>query len=327
MYFSGVNPVKAFLNEPAFARYFFVDSAIRLLYAKITGEKLRLSRYADLKVHEINYANEVLKEKIRNNTAFMASRYGTAELSSVTDVLLKRYGLKKELNMEGIKTACNHNGIFPISEEVIMKFADITLESSKELDLLGTFRMIMEDYYIKYYAPKSVVLTQRYVFDFWLHNEPFTTALQGKKVLVIHPFEKTIKMQYEYREKLFDNKKILPLFELKTLKAVQSIAGEPCEFNTWFDALNYMYTEAMKIDFDVALLGCGAYGFPLAAMLKKEGKCAIHMGGVTQILFGIKGKRWDNDPIASKLYNEYWVRPDQSEIPARSRVVEDGCYW
>ena len=53
-----------------------------------------------------------------------------------------------------------------------------------------------------------------------------------------------------------------------------------------------MYTEAVKIDFDTAIIGCGAYGFPLAAKLKAAGKQAFHMGGATQLLFGIKGSRW-----------------------------------
>lgn len=96
---------------------------------------------------------------------------------------------------------------------------------------------------------------------------------------------------------MFDNPDILPEFELKTLKAVQTLAGEKEDrFKTWFEALNYMYTEAMKIDFDIAIIGCGAYGMPLASMLKEAGKKAIHMGGVTQILFGIKGKRWEEEP-------------------------------
>ena len=49
----------------------------------------------------------------------------------------------------------------------------------------------------------------------------------------------------------------------------------------------------MEEIFDVAIIGCGAYGMPLAAMLKQAGKQAIHLGGATQLLFGIKGKRWE----------------------------------
>ena len=68
-------------------------------------------------------------------------------------------------------------------------------------------------------------------------------------------------------------------------------------------------------------------GFPLAAKLKKAGKKAIHMGGVLQVLFGIKGASWDNDPVVSSLYNEYWVRPSDSEKPKSFGTVEGGCYW
>ena len=36
---------------------------------------------------------------------------------------------------------------------------------------------------------------------------------------------------------------------------------------------------------------------------------AVQMSGATQLLFGIKGKRWDTHPIISKLYNEAWGPP------------------
>jgi hypothetical protein len=121
---------------------------------------------------------------------------------------------------------------------------------------------------------------------------------------------------------------VLPEFKLETLKAVQTIAGQRDErFNNWFEAIDYMYKKATEIDFDVAIIGCGAYGFPLAAKLKQAGKVAIHMGGVTQILFGIKGARWDIHPEASKLYNEYWVRPRAEDVPENAEGVEDRCYW
>ena len=65
-----------------------------------------------------------------------------------------------------------------------------------------------------------------------------------------------------------------------------------------------MYEQSLKTSFDVAIIGCGAYGMPLGAMLKDAGKTVIHLGGVTQILFGIKGKRWDENKT-SELYNQY----------------------
>lgn len=82
-----------------------------------------------------------------------------------------------------------------------------------------------------------------------------------------------------------------------------------------------------KIDFDIAIIGAGAYGLPLTAYCKEIGKQAVQMSGATQILFGIKGKRWDEHPYISKLYNEHWVRPMTSETPPEIEKVEGGSYW
>lgn len=113
--------------------------------------------------------------------------------------------------------------------------------------------------------------------------------MQGKRVLAIHPFEKSIQAQYLRREQLFPGTNVLPQFELMTVKAVQSAAGNPVEFATWAEALTSMQQKIDQLDFDVALIGSGGYGLPLAAHVKSLGKQSIHMGGALQILFGIKG--------------------------------------
>ena len=134
------------------------------------------------------------------------------------------------------------------------------------------------------------------------------------------------------------NKDILPIFELKTIKAIQSVADNKVPYKDWFEALKWMEDEICKTDFDICILGCGAYGLPLAAYIKRLGKKAIHLGGGSQLLFGIKGKRWDNNNYHwknlpqlntnySSLYNEYWVRPSQNEIPDSALKVEGACYW
>lgn len=88
-----------------------------------------------------------------------------------------------------------------------------------------------------------------------------------------------------------------------------------------------MTEEALKRDFDVAIIGCGAYGFPLAARLKAAGKQAIHLGGAVQIMFGIIGARWYAVPEVRKLFNEHWVHPATDEVPENAKIVEGGCYW
>lgn len=55
--------------------------------------------------------------------------------------------------------------------------------------------------------------------------------------------------------------------------------------------------------------------FPLAAHVKRTGKKAIHLGGGLQLLFGIRGKRWDMRDEYKSLMNEYWIRPSEDETP------------
>lgn len=88
-----------------------------------------------------------------------------------------------------------------------------------------------------------------------------------------------------------------------------------------------MKAQMDAIDYEVAIIGCGAYGFHLAAHAKRTGHKAVHLGGATQILFGIKGKRWDEMPAVNKLFNKYWVYPPQTDRPKNYDKVEGGCYW
>ena len=92
-----------------------------------------------------------------------------------------------------------------------------------------------------------------------------------------------------------------------------------------------MKQQMNEIDYDIALIGCGAYGLNLAAHAKRMGKKSFHLGGVLQILFGIIGKRWETDKqkkdIYLKLFNEHWVRPMNEEKPKYSNLVEDNTYW
>ena len=122
------------------------------------------------------------------------------------------------------------------------------------------------------------------------------------------------------------------------VEAVQSLGGESSDFANWFAALEWMKREIDREPYDVCLIGCGAYGFPLAAHAKRTGHQAIHLGGALQLLFGIKGKRWENPYYGvnewgikrgcySNLINEYWVRPNDTQRPQNAQQVEGACYW
>lgn len=258
---------------------------------------------------------------------FMIGRLGAVEtllMRQHTEITL---GIRREYSEEARQQICTCAGFFPNESNSIDQFAELMKESLCEVDMLGVWYNPMENYFINKYANEKIICTPLVALEPWYYTNPWSKFLQGKKVVVVHPFAKSIIEQYKRHEKLFPNQ-MIPTFELRTVKAVQTIAGQVDErFSTWFDALEYMYNECMKENFDIAIIGCGAYGFPLAAKLKQAGKQAIHLGGATQIMFGIKGKRWDEIPEISKFYNEFWVRPSQNEIVKDGNKVENGCYW
>lgn len=314
-----------------FRSFYFHKAIRRHIFEKYLDKDPYLPFYANHWVMGMKKTNQWIAGKIKDGSPFMVARFGNTELSVMTSVLKRRlFGNTPEIAErfnEWFHNLQELSGFFPNQPGLAEEFTDLMLQSCKNIDVLAIYHCHLDDYIVTEYMPKTKVTFLNHI-EPWRCKTPWTAALEGKKVLVIHPFEESIKEQYEKRDLLFPDADVLPRFELKTLKAVQTIAGEKDErFETWFDALEYMYQEALKIDFDVAILGCGAYGLPLAAKLKAAGKQAIHMGGVTQILFGIKGRRWLDNPRAGVIFNDAWAYPKESEKPKKSDVVENHCYW
>ena len=79
-----------------------------------------------------------------------------------------------------------------------------------------------------------------------------------------------------------------------------------------------MKEDISKLDFDIALLGCGGYGLPLCNFIHKEmEKSTIYIGGGLQLLFGVMGKRWEKLDFWTKLIQENdckFIRPQGYEI-------------
>ena len=79
--------------------------------------------------------------------------------------------------------------------------------------------------------------------------------------------------------------------------------------------------------FDVGIFGTGYTGLLFASECKKAGKSGIHLGGATQILFGVIGNRWRAISEFGPFFNEHWTTPKGDETPRDVNCVEDACYW
>ncbi len=261
---------------------------------------------------------------IGNKLPFMMGKIGGTELFILQTIEFYRKRLYKMACEQG----CRWSGIYPEDVYILKRFTMVMKDAIGEADILLHWQKYFEAYFINRYGIKIKGIFREWLLVPWGSENPWTKELRGRKVLVISPFESSIRKQYQKREKLFKNQDILPDFELYTLKAVQSLGGI-CEegYKDWFEALEVMMQQIEKIEFDIALIGCGAYGLPLAAKVKRMGKVAVHMGGDLQMLFGIMGKRWEKNPTVQKIVNEYWIYPERSERPEFADMVEDGCYW
>ena len=253
-------------------------------------------------------SDKAIVEKIKSGKPFMLGRFGSSEVRGI---------FRNEFDI-----LCFYAGFFPKDKGLLNKFKKVYLDAAKSLDILAVWNY-KNHFLNKIRLLKTLPNIENIVplsaaggFNcLWLKE------LSGKKILVIHPFKKTIESQYTKRSKLG----ILPsLKSLEVIKAVQTLGdNEDGRFKTWFDALDFMKKEIDKKDFDIALIACGAYGLPLAAHVKSIGKQALHIGGGLQLLFGIRGKRWDD----RMKYNKYWVSPMKEDFLSDYKKFEGGCYW
>ena len=293
-------------------------------------DKIRLlgPRYRQ-KILQGQEGHDRIAQLIELGRPLMITRLGATELLCLRFYLEKRCTTGKPFNKKIKNHMSNLSGFFPVDDASLDTFSKLFLDKLKQVDVMGVWFNKYEDVICNEYC-KDAELVELGCLEPFSFTNPWSALLEGKKVLVIHPFVESICKQYtEKRRVLFTSPDVLPDFELMTIKAVQSIAGTKVDYATWFDAYHYMCDEIAKTDFDICLIGAGAYGLPLASFAKQLGKQAIHMGGMTQILFGIKGKRWEElyaDTIAT-LFNDHWIRPSPEETPSKKDSVENGCYW
>ena len=197
-------------------------------------------------------ANEAIYHLLASRKPVMIGRHGSNELL----VAAKFDTENKIASLDGLTLGA---GFFPQDEKLAEDWAELYLSASKNLDFIcewnyrfGRFNEIQHVF--GKYSPNAQVGNDINILTPFFQLDPWTRALEGKRVLVVHPFAKTITEQYKKREVLFKNPKMLPEFaNLETITAVQTAAAnsDP-RFANWFEAYDYLCEEIAKRDFDVA---------------------------------------------------------------------------
>ena len=298
----------------------------------ISTFNLKLSKIGNRRILRDFESHKMIEIMINSGKPFLVSRFGSTE----SQVLIENLGA--EIHLESMEKLWKLSGVFPNSIDIAKKYAKAATDAALEIDVCGTRCSKFEHAFwnnervtVSEFAPRAVLIDIEVLAPIDV-KESWVRALENKKVLVIHPFAETIQRQYLRREKLFQDPNWLPEFRLLTMQSIQSLSGTPHSTGhpDWFSALDSMRIEIQKRDFDIALIGAGAYGMNLGAYIKGIGKQAIHVGGALQLFFGIKGFRWTNkeEPTFLEITkNPNWVWPSEKEVPSNFFEVERGAYW
>jgi hypothetical protein len=286
------------------------------------------AKYLGTHILSAEQGNDWLAGRVADRTPIAVGKMGESELG----------GLRHFERFKNAAGLCTHwgryarrlnvnAGVYPANDAVFSKFCQVFGRSLGDLDMLAVWFRAGENNLRLKFASRAIPTQLRALEPFY-HERPWSHSLLNKKVLVVTPFASTVQSQHSSLGKIWASRPgLMPSFDLQTLRCPLSAGIANPVFPDWFVALDEMKNEMSRRKFDVALIGAGAWGIPLASHAKSIGSAAIHLGGPTQLLFGIRGGRWDNNPIISQFFNAAWVRPGEADRPERFRNIENGCDW
>lgn len=283
------------------------------------------------------WIKKAIKRAITNNDGLLIGRFGTIEFEGVywttmwpesewpegRRALLERNAGVFPSDMNSVKIwATEYGAAIRASDSLAVGWHAPMVKSEAELLLRWGWKgkkialRSLEPYYVE---PK----------DRW------TCELRDHHVCVVTSFASTASSQVKKGEKIVWGVKDESLWP-KTISFVQTgyapslaygRAGWEDSPENWKEAVDSVVTAVLKTEARAVFIGCGGLGMIIGARLKAAGKICIVMGGATQVLFGIKGCRWQHHPVISNFWSDEWVWPSEEETPRASGMVEEGCYW
>ena len=272
--------------------------------------------------------NNFISHYLKNNKPLAAGKIGVTELNILYCYDNIKHGgqLLPHLKHE----AENIAGLYPYTRETVINFAETYLSLLPEINLIPVWNRVIpqfEQYILDTFCTTSYRTTLEQLEPYF-DDKPWTRYLENKKVLVFSPFAASIEKNFKNLDKIWNNK-ITNNFELEVIKYPFAIPIDQHTSNTVASA--DIYRKFLDIlhqkTFDVGIFGTGYTSLLYTLECKKMGKAGIHLGGSTQILFGIKGQRWKEIERFNCIFNEYWTEPTDEERPEKLTLVEGGCYW
>ena len=277
----------------------------------------------------VQKGSEVIRQALQNNKGALIGRHGTIELTT-----LLQYMRSKRVEPEILKTLQRNAGVFPIEATPAWLTEYSNATSNADAMAAGWYSPLAmaELNFIKIIAPNAKKIPLRSLEPYYTPSDPWTRALEGQHVAVVSSFADSMRKQIDNINEVWPSANPLPNnVTWSFIKSYYSpLLGSnqwPEPIESWKDAVTHLETQVIESGAKICLIGCGGLAMPLALRLKKKGIIAIVLGGSIQILFGIKGRRWETHPVISKFFNDAWIYPSPEEIPQNAKQIEGGCYW
>jgi hypothetical protein len=282
-------------------------------------------------MNRIEQDNQFIKKIIEADKPFFIGRIAGIELKIAYSIQHRR----PIDMMHEIEELENNAGIHIKDIESLYHYADALLASYDHCTAIAEWETTGEVFAITGDGQKLVTgrtpqipkimaqsLEPYYVKDSWM------PALRGKRILIIHPFAKTIQQQLPNLSQIYPNREWFPECTITCLAPPLTLARNHQNKDWKVHLDEFLVKVAEQTDIDVALVAAGGYGMLISDYLyTKMNKSVMYIGGALQLFFGIIGKRWFTNKEIMALMNDEWVRPVAADKPANFIKVEKGCYW
>lgn len=265
--------------------------------------------------------NKKIISMINSKKPFMIARLGNTEAAITQEYLYGSYSSKW---IDWLYTTSGFFSKNGICLEDINKYSKMTIDAIKNCDI-HCCRFQYEIELLNKYSNSTSLCTDWYNLYTDINSNMWLKALKNKKVLIISSISKTIEYQYKNRDNLFSSEAI-PNMNIIYYDTPQTQLGNKENYNDWFDAYSKMIKEIEIIDFDIAIIAAGAYGYILASDIKNMGKQAIELCSGIYPIFGIKVNTQAIIRKVSIMYNEHWIFPlENSKLNIDK--IEKRAYW
>jgi len=304
-----------------------IRSHLSLINSRIALARI-LSRDKSSSLKFTYFSNSILE----SSKPIFLSRLGFTE-SRVIGSVLDCY----DPNVEN--DAALYSGVYPGSPLTSLALANEHLTALASVNILGLWPVPYLNLSLSFsrYAGLFVPVDDLIPINTVVNQNFFYPVLKCKRVLVITPFADTVAYNYHNKLKIPFLNQYLPDFG--DLQIIRSPYGSfSCRSTdhslllsgSWLENLSKLKSSIAESTFDIAILGCGAYGLPLGCYIKNTlNKSVLHLGGSLQLLFGIRGRRWCNEARYKHLFHivSSWSTPLRSDLPKNPQLVENGCYF